>query len=157
MKRKPSHNHIGSGAAAGSNNRAVPNKTKHSSSGGVVVKHKKPERLRNSIVRIFDRAKELPDGECGMLVLLPRSRNGPLRFRSLNLTMQQAAAVLEALNSELPYPDQRIGEYVQKMYAGKTGSRHKRKRKQLSVGECCCKTPTDSTAQPRTGMTALVC
>jgi hypothetical protein len=99
--------------------------------GKELKQHAKPNECRQQIVDNFHKKiLTLPVGETGVLVVLPADKRGPVRVASHNLTVQQAAAIVKALNRSLPYPQQRLTDWVSKARA-----RKKLRRRRLQAGE----------------------
>lgn len=81
--------------------------------GKELEKHDRPDVCRQQIVDAFGKKiRTLPVGELGLLVVLPADKRGPVRVETHNMTIQQAAAAVKAINRTLPYPQDRLTNWV---------------------------------------------
>lgn len=134
-KKKPSNSRAATGSNKAKNSRGSNDDL------GIIkpIKKPPPDRVRGQLQAAFNtKVVKLPDGDMAMLVMLPAAPNGPIRVDNHNLTIQQVATTLEALNSVLPFPQKRITQWVQKARGARQRGRHKRKHTQVSAGEYCC-------------------
>lgn len=139
MTRKPrKKSGSTSGATSGISKTVCQNS--RCSSGDLVKLHKKPDECRKQLEQAFlKKVKMLPSGEMAILMILPHAKNGPLRVQSNNLTMEQVAGMLDALDKRLPFSQQRLRRWVEKaMEKAMKAMKRRRRRKQLPAGEGTC-------------------
>lgn len=99
--------------------------------GEELKKHDRPDVCRQQIVDAFGKKiRTLPVGELGLLVVLPADKRGPVRVETHNVTIQQAAAAVKALNRTLPYPQDRLTNWVS---GALTGQKPKKGRQQAGA------------------------
>lgn len=101
--------------------------------GQQLYRHKKPDQCRQQLVDGFCRKiPTLPNGELGLLVVLPADKRGPVRIQTHNMTMPQAAATIAALNESLPFKQERLDSWVRKVLRQQRRSCRKRNNKRSS-------------------------
>lgn len=101
--------------------------------GQQLFRHNKPEECRQQLEDAFcKKCPTLPPGEIGMLLVLPADARGPVRIQTHKLTMENAAAAVEALNESLLLNrSKRLHAWVQKVRRQQRSSssrKHKDKR-----------------------------
>lgn len=107
----------------------------------VVKPHKKPEEPRGRLEWHFlEKTAQMPDGEICFMLTMPAAHNGPVRVNHHNMTKEQTVAMVEALNSTLPYPQKRLKMWVEKTTGGvqkrrQRPARQQRKGQQANSGE----------------------